>query len=135
MTAAIVWISSWEMECCGEPFAVGDIVSLHLDDKPDARWYESALGSDVAQRITHAEGHHEEEYPEYSGRVLGIERAWCAYGPSGTDDRDHYPIPGTARFETVERIDGPERQADPDVIFNGWVVELDLAGTTPRIRH
>lgn len=89
MTEAIVWISSWQMECCGEPFGVGDIVSLHLDDEPDTPWLASALGSDVAHRVTPAEDHHGEEHPEPTGRVVRIERAWCAHGPEGADDRGH----------------------------------------------
>lgn len=128
MALAVVWVSSWQMECCGDPFAVGDTVSLHLDAESDTEWYESALGSEMARRITHAEEHHQEdeEYPEFTGHVLGIQRSWCAFGPTGADERVHYPIPGTARFENVDRIDLSLRSSHPELNFNGWVVDLEL---------
>lgn len=117
------------MECCGDDFAVGDEVTWHLDGEPDVEWYESALGADRAQRITHAEEHHptDEDFPEFSGQVLSITRAWCRYGPVGSDDRVHYPVPGSAEFQQVERSDGVERYAHTGLTFNGWIVELDLA--------
>lgn len=129
MAQAVVWVSSWQMECCGDPFAVGDNVTWHLDDEPDPEWYEAALGTEVAQRITHAEEHHsdDEEFPQVTGRVISITRAWCDYGPTAADDRVLYPIPGSAVFESVDRYDGSERDAHPELTFNGWVVELELA--------
>lgn len=130
MSLAVVWYSSWQMECCGDPFAVGDIVTWHLDDTPDVDWYEAALGPELAQRITHAEEHHptDEEFPEFTGRVITINQAWCEFGPAEPDGRVLYPTPNSAVFEQVDRSDIPGRRANAALTFNGWVVELDLAG-------
>lgn len=130
MTVAVVWYSSWQMECCGEPFAVGDIVTWHLDGEPEPAWYLSALGPEVGQRITHEEEHHptDEDFPEFTGRVVTITRNWCEYGPVGIDDRVHHPIAGTYRFQPVDRAEGAAEHSSSGLIFNGWVVELSLDG-------
>ncbi len=130
MALAVVWYSAWQMECCGDDFAVGDTVRWHLDDAPDPDWYDAALGPAVARRITHAEDHHpsDHEFPVLIGRVIGIQRAWCGYGPTGKGDRVLSPISGSAWFEKVDESDLPGGRERGELIFNGWVVEVDLVG-------
>lgn len=129
MALAVVWYSAWQMECCGDDFAVGDTVSWHLDDAPDPDWYEAALGPEIAQRITHAEEHHptDDDFPAFTGRVLGLQRAWCRYSPTGSDNRVLYPAPNSALFERVDASDIPDRREHGELTFNGWIVELELA--------
>lgn len=125
---AVVWVDAWQMECCGDPFAVGDRVVWTVDRMVGDGWFASALGPDMAARLTHVEEHHADEHedlPEVSGRVLSIIRAWGAYGPQCPGDQVHVPLPGSARFIDVDRSDGPERHAFSDITFHGWVVELD----------
>ncbi len=125
---AVVWVAAWQMECCGDPFSVGDRVVWTVDRAVDDDWFVAALGPDMAARITHSEEHHadhEEDLLEVSGRVLSIIRAWGSYGPQNPGDQVHVPLPGSARFIEVNNSDGVERHAFSDLTFNGWIVELD----------
>lgn len=130
MARAVVWYAAWQMECCGDEFAVGDTVSWHLDDAPDPDWYEAALDMQIAQRITHAEEHHptDDDFPVLTGRVVGIQRAWCRYGPTEPESKVLYPTSNSALFEQVDGSDIPDRREHGELIFNGWVVDLDLVG-------
>lgn len=126
---AVVWVAAWQMECCGDAFAVGDRVAWTVDREMDREWFDAALGPDMAARLTHAEEHHadeNEDQPEVSGLVLSIIRAWGAYGPKSLGDLMLSPLPGSARFINVDRSDGFERHAFSGLTFNGWIVELDM---------
>ena len=123
----VVWVSSWQMECCGDPFAVGDRVEWTAEETDD-EWFAAALGPEMAGRITHSEEHHDdgrEGLLHISGVVVSIAQAWCAYGPQGPDSRVRYPITGTAKFVDVRDDTIPDGRAFPDLHFNGWVVELE----------
>lgn len=125
---AVVWVAAWQMECCGDPFAVGDQVVWTVDREIDDDWFVAALGPDMASRITHAEEHHDDgqdDLPEVSGRVLTITRAWGAYGPQRPGDQVHVPVPGSHRFLEVRESSGLEKHAFSGLTFNGWIVELD----------
>jgi hypothetical protein len=124
---AVVWVASWQMECCGDPFSVGDRVVWTVDREVDDDWFAAALGPEAAARITHSEEHHsdrQEDLPTVAGQVLSIVRAWGAYGPRNEGDRTHYPLPGSERFVGVHESDGPERHAFSELTFNGWIVEV-----------
>lgn len=116
------------MECCGDPFAVGDDVTWFLDDRTDREWCETVLGPDVAGRITHAEEHHGDggELPERSGRVVSIAGAWCDYAPTTTDQRFLHPVPGSSVLVPVDRADDEGGAAPGGLSFVGWVVDLEL---------
>jgi hypothetical protein len=125
---ALVWYSDWQMECCGEPFAVGDSVQWSLTDEPDVDWLEAAIGTELAAEITHQEDHHgvEEDVIARRGKVLSIRCAYCRYAPTpGGDERTLYPVAGTAEIKSAERVEGTEAGGS-DLHFNGYLVELDL---------
>lgn len=129
MARAVVWVDAWQMECCGEPFAVGGDVTWPLDGDPDRDWLEAALGPAAARRVTHAEEHHPdgEDLPQVTGRVVAIARSWCDYRPDPDDGRVLHPVAGSAVLSVVDRSDGDiERAARPGLTFNGWVVDLVL---------
>ena len=126
----LIWYSDWEMECCGEPFAVHDIVEWDLTPALDTDWLKDVVGDELASRVTHS---HEKHGPGEAGRrrrrgqVLSIR---CAYGrhapaPGGNEDM-LYPVAGTAQLISVDRVDGREgRRSELD--FNGYLVKLELA--------
>ena len=52
-----VWVDSWQMQCCGEPFHVGSPVTWTLGDA-GPEWLEATLGADARHTVDAAEGHH-----------------------------------------------------------------------------
>jgi len=61
LVSLTVWIDDWQMQCCGEPFQVGSVVTWILDPKPEAGYLTAVLGEDEASRVTHYENHHKDE--------------------------------------------------------------------------
>ncbi|WP_308424467.1 DUF6578 domain-containing protein [Nocardioides albus] len=125
---ALVWVTEWQIECCGEPFAVGDHVCWTVR-APDVDWQRAALGAEISSAITHSVERHADDLDEVSqltGTVVAIKRAWGEFAQRNPDDHVHYPVPGSQRFLDVPTSDGTEEHAFPELTFNGWVVELDL---------
>jgi hypothetical protein len=117
------------MECCGEPFAVSDVVEWNLADAPDVDWLAAAIGGDLAAQVTHQEDHHDlrEDAITRKGKILSIRCAYCRYAPTpGGDERELYPVAGTAEITSAERIDGREGAGSSTLHFIGYLVELDL---------
>lgn len=66
-----VWLESWEWQCCGDPFAVGDEVDLLVDTRtPSAAFVEDA-GAALAATIDAIESHHQETPDVAEDRVRG----------------------------------------------------------------
>lgn len=127
---AVVWYASWEMECCGKPFAVGDVVEWNLMPVPDGEWLQPFIGSDLAAQVTHQEDHHDQEdgVSVRRARVLSIRCAFCRYAPAhGGEERALYPVAGTAEIVSAQRVDGREGGVlGADLYFNGYLIEVDL---------
>ncbi|MDX6764822.1 DUF6578 domain-containing protein [Streptomyces sp. F8] len=52
-----VWVDDWQMQCCGEGFAPGDVVSWQLLEA-DPEDYADVVGEDLAAGIDFHEEHH-----------------------------------------------------------------------------
>lgn len=116
------------MECCGEPFELGDRVTWTVEEADDREWLLAALGPDHAVTVTHLEEHHAQDASRLltmTGFVTKIAGAWCAYGPRHVGDEDSYPIPGTERFVDLYGSHGVEGQPAAGQSLSGWLVELD----------
>jgi hypothetical protein len=50
----LVRVDGWQMECCGEPFAVGSAVWWTLAVASDADRLTLVLGADLASGVTHS---------------------------------------------------------------------------------
>ena len=80
-----VWVDSWQMLCCGEPFSVGQQVSWTLSDA-DQDWLMAMLGADAQVTVDAAEEHHgglPEETPRTTGTVSRIAAVHCRYARAG----------------------------------------------------
>jgi hypothetical protein len=70
-----IWVDAWQMQCCGERFAVGDEVSWRLREA-GSDWLENVLGAEVARGVDAAEEHHGgvgEDTAVTVGAVVSIE--------------------------------------------------------------
>lgn len=123
-----VWVDDWQMQCCGEPFAIGDEVSWTLRD-PDTEWLELVLGNDLAGSIDQAEEHHGgvgEDVTHTRGIVAAIHTVHCRYAPiSGGADTALYPVAGSGVVDAVRSADGwiPDRG---ELKFAGYLVQLTV---------
>lgn len=120
----LVWVDGWQMECCGEPFGVGDEVLWRLD-APDVGWLRTVVGADVAARIAYADERHADgpyDRPPRPGRVVSLAAASCRY-ELAADGRTLHPVPGTAVLRDVAHV---HDRAPARGRFHGWVVGVDL---------
>lgn len=116
------------MQCCGEPFLVGDLVSWPLAAAADRDFIESVLGPEQAALVTDAEDHHEAESVRHEplvGRVSSIEAVFCAYAPSSPEATEMYPVLGSAVVERRERADGWEADKPDNKVFLSYLVDVE----------
>ncbi|MDX3453844.1 hypothetical protein PV396_18150 [Streptomyces sp. ME02-8801-2C] len=52
-----IWVDDWQMKCCGETFAMGDVVSWNLLEV-DPEDYADVVGDERATGINFREEHH-----------------------------------------------------------------------------
>ena len=122
-----VWVDSWQMQCCGEPFQVGSQVAWTLGDA-DPDWLEAVLGTD-AHFVDAAEEHHggvSEDAAPTRGTVTRIAAVHCLYAPRpGSDSPVSYPVPGSGVLTDIESADGWTADRE-DAQFVGYLVQLKL---------
>ncbi|WUT01199.1 hypothetical protein OHA46_09020 [Streptomyces sp. NBC_00708] len=118
-----IWVDDWQMQCCGEPFASGDVVSWTLVEV-DPEDYADLVGEDRASEIDFCEEHHGvgEERAPASVEVVSVVEVHCRYGvPPGATEQVNYPVPGTTVLVPVEEADGWAKD-QPGVSFAGYLV-------------
>jgi len=124
-----VWVTDWEMQCCGEPFEVGSRVTWTTFEASTAAKQEFAelFGPEGAQ-VTDIEAHHgplHDDQPtraQTTGTVTAIK---AVYWPRGLRHGESgYPVTGRATLEPRISADGwePEEEAGPS--FHGYIVDL-----------
>ncbi|EFE76168.1 hypothetical protein K7395_16865 [Streptomyces filamentosus] len=117
-----IWVDDWQMQCCGEDFASGDLVSWSwvVADPED---YVDIVGEERAAEIDFHEEHHgQEEQEPTSLEVLSIAEVHCRYAvPPGSTDKVRCPVPGTAVLLPVDRATGWAK-GRPDVDLAGYLV-------------
>jgi hypothetical protein len=123
-----VWVDSWQMQCCGEPFRLGSQVAWTLRGA-DPDWLEAVLGPDGQQTVDAAEEHHggvPDDTVPTRGTVARVAAVHCRFAPGpGSDSRTSYPVPGSGVLTDVESADGWTADRG-DGQFVGYLVELEL---------
>jgi len=121
-----VWVDGWQMQCCGQPFSVGQQVAWTVGDA-DRDWLVPMLGADTHVSIDAAEEHHgglPEQTPATTGTISRITAVHCRYAPApGQDTRTLYPVPGSAVLRELESADGWTPGYE-DLQFVGYLVQL-----------
>jgi hypothetical protein len=98
-----VWVSEWQLRCCGDPFDVGAWVEWHVVP-PDSTWLTDILGAEVAATVLGMEEHHDrlEGATELAGRVRSIHAV--TYELEQRQDGLH-PVSGSAVLTEVATSD------------------------------
>ncbi|MET9915737.1 DUF6578 domain-containing protein [Streptomyces sp. NPDC006435] len=118
-----IWVDDWQMQCCGERFAPGDVVSWTLLEA-DPEEYTGVVGGERAAGIDFREEHHGqgEETAPTSVEVVSIDEVHCRYEVlPGFTDQVNCPVPGTTVLVPVEAADGWAK-ARPKLRFAGYLV-------------
>jgi hypothetical protein len=128
-----IWVDDWQIQCCGQSFAPGDVVSWTLLEV-DPKDYAAVVGSERADEIDFREEHHGqgEGHAPISLEVVSIAEVHCRYGvPPGATDKVNHPVPGTTVLVPVKEADGWAK-ARPDVSFAGYLVTARRATGGPE---
>ncbi|MYV42328.1 hypothetical protein GT030_26535 [Streptomyces sp. SID1328] len=128
-----IWVDDWQMQCCGQNFAVGGVVSWTLLEA-DPEDYADVVGEERADEIGFREEHHGRagERAATSLEVLSIDEVHCRYEErAGATDRMNLPVRGTAVLVPVDRADGWARPR-PDVEFAGYLVTARRVAGLPE---
>lgn len=128
-----IWIDDWQIQCCGQSFAPGDVVSWTLLEV-DPEDYADVVGGERADEIDFREEHHGQGdgHAPTSVEVVSIAEVHCRYGvPPGATDKVNYPVPGTTVLVPVKEADG-RAKARPDVSFAGYLVTARRATDGPE---
>ena len=122
-----VWVDSWQMQCCGDPFRRGSRVAWTLRDV-DPDWFAAMLGPFVRRNVAAAEEHHggvREDTRPTTGTVARIAAVHGRYAPRAGDPGPSYRVPGSGVLTEVESAGG--RIADRgEERFVGYLVQLKL---------
>ena len=118
-------MDDWQLECCGDPFSVGERVSWTVVVADDG-YLSNILGAD-ADSITHAEEHHSDDtanLPSVTGLVRSIHVVHYRLAASPQDSRMYYPVQGSGVLVSVQTAAGHE-EPPPGLHHGGYVIALD----------
>lgn len=120
-----VFYESWQMECCGRPFAIGDSVNWLV-------LRETELNSPVdVGRIDYCYEAHSSAWEELfvlTGRVEQIDVLYQHYELSKENPR--YLVPVGGKLMPAEKAEGFEKDKD-DMNATGYVVTLSGVTVCP----
>ncbi|MFJ8157098.1 DUF6578 domain-containing protein [Streptomyces sp. NPDC094468] len=127
-----IWVDDWQIQCCGDSFTPGDVVSWRLLEV-DSEDYADVIGTDRAAAIDFHEEHHGyEDHASTLLQVLTVTEVHCRYEvpPEGTT-RVYQPVPGTTVLVPVEKAEG-WAETQPDVQFVGYLVTARRISDAPE---
>jgi hypothetical protein len=125
----MVWMDSWQMQCCGKPFSVGSGIDWTLAAITDRDFLATVLGQELAGAVTHHEEHHgglPEGAPRTLGTVRSIRAVRCRYRPAPGQTKLLQPVPDSATVTAVQSAAGWDADAQ-DARFVGYLIEVDAS--------
>jgi hypothetical protein len=118
-----VWVTAWQLQCCGDPFDVGSAVRWTLVP-PDVEWLATVLGAELAEDVTGMEEHHDllPGATEFAGRVRSIRAV-----VHELEQRSNtlHPVAGSTVLTEIETADGWYGEDGGGLGFAGYLVDLD----------
>lgn len=122
----VVVYDGWQMECCGIPFALNDIVNWTVYEQAGPLFETIELGQVDYCYDSHVKGY--EELSMLTGKVLEIKALYVNYVPSATQER--LMVPESGILVDVETAHGWEKKID-EMMFAAYVVTLDKISIRP----
>ena len=113
------------MQCCGDPFEVGQQVEFSTTSEVDREYLGVVLGEERAAALTDYEDHHDLDVGPVellTGKVERIEAISCRYE---LRDRAMHPVAGTMHAVLRDEATGWEPEHDDTAVrFVGYVVTV-----------
>lgn len=116
-TYCTVLYEGWQMECCGQPFSIGDVV------KWDVFAFNKTL-TDITQTIEYIYDAHYETSDgllTLQGTVYQINAIYTKYKSS--TDNPQFLIPVSSLLKSIVKADGDEEEMN-GMTFNSYIVVL-----------
>ena len=131
-------MADWQMQCCGEPFSVGETVEWTLAPVDDRGSLALAMGQELAETVTHHEDHHglmPEDAPPTAGTVRSIRAVHGRYGRAEGQGKCLALVRESATAIAVRSADGWEEDQG-GARFVGYLIELaeSIGGDRASIR-
>ncbi|MFI5682421.1 DUF6578 domain-containing protein [Streptomyces sp. NPDC051636] len=133
-----VLYESWQMECCGRPFSVGDAVTWRVIPVEPGDLRKWAWDEERYAGLLRVE-HHGGRGPAATGRVRAIHLVHQEYAETAPGSRSFVPVPGKRSLEPVDScpkwfghgapVPGPGRRSTRNT--DGVLVTLDVADAPP----
>lgn len=124
---ARVWVPATDLQCCGQGWSVGDVVTWTVH-RPQDRAFLEAVAGDEARHVTHVEEHHQDDLVEarVTGRVTEVFAVSCRYAPRHSDrPTELYPVPGTTLLEPLTTVEPWRSAPSADVELVGFLATLE----------
>lgn len=122
-----VWVDSWQLQCCGEPFQIGSQVAWTLK-KIDLDWIASLLGADNPVAVDAAEEHHggvPKTTVPTKAKVTKIAAVHCRYARRRGKPPVMRWVPGTGVLTDITSADGWTDDLGEDRLV-GYLVGLKV---------
>jgi hypothetical protein len=126
----VIHYEGWQMECCGDPFKIGDHVEWRVGKMtPD----ESDICGDYGNKeLDYYEDHHDisdktakDKFEHLSGRVISIQRLYNIY-----KEMNGTLYPGKSKLIPASDT-GKSFDDMGEYRFNGLIVEVDQEAIRP----
>lgn len=123
-----VWVDGWQMQCCGDPFAVGSEVRWTLIP-PDHDWFRVLLGNVEVDAVEEHHGGEKKGQQVTVGAVSSIDAVYVKRAPVPNGSSTVlYPVEGTSQLLSRTSVTGWEGDSDGvlGLRFEGYLVDLDV---------
>lgn len=126
-----LYVEDWQHECCGEAFAVGDVVVWPLRDDHDPVRLRRHLGPAVAATVDACVDRHSEGATTKRLRVVTVDAVFCRYEATPDDPHgsSHGPVAGSWTARSLDAVAGRSEHL-PGMQWVGYVVGVHDAGST-----
>lgn len=120
-----VWIDDWQMQCCGDPFRVGQLVQFSTTSEVDREFLGVVLGRDGAAALTDYEDHHALDVGPVTRLIGTVERIEAISCRFELRDRAMFPVADTSHVVVQAEATGWEAEGEDEGLrFLGYIVTV-----------
>lgn len=132
---AFVFVDSWQMRCCGNPFSVGSTATWYIEEMVNEDWLTEMFGDRLGDDVGYHQSDHGMTGPASSMRTVVQSIRAVTHGleldpnpPHGIPGRVYRHVASTGRLTSVTSADGRASDTSEltDTAFAGYIVEVEV---------